>query len=494
MTVEPGVVHGHVGAVETHISLLFFVGDRVYKARKPVRYGFLDFSSREAREADCHRELVVNRRYAPDVYLGVYDIAEAARPLDHVVVMRRLPADRRLSTLVSAHEVSRSDLAAVVRTLLSCEAGAAHAPEIEAEARVETLQAVWDASSAELAPFVGSVIDPVADKRVLRLEEDYLAGREPLLDGRIRAGRVRDGHGDLRAEDIFMLDDGPRILDCIEFDDHLRYGDVLADIGFLAMDLEHLGEPELARGLFESYAELSGDRFPCSLAAYYCGARAYVRAKVSCLAIANGPAGAAEEARLHHGLARSFLERARVQLVLVGGLPGTGKSTLAAAAGRAIGAVVLRSDEIRHELARQAVSCSDLYSDSMTQATYDRLLEMSRRSLEMGESVILDASWTHERHRAAARALAGTTRSEPVELCCTAPSETSERRIEERRLRGDDISDATIQVARAMSAAADPWPSSTEIDTSLAPDDSLVAALSVLDKEPPLASRVLRTP
>ena len=180
--------------------------------------------------------------------------------------------------------------------------------------------------------------------------------------------------------------------------------------------------------------------------------------------------------------------------MLVGGLPGTGKSTLAAAVGRAIGAVVLRSDEIRHELARQAVSCSDLYSDSMTQATYDRLLEMSRRSLEMGGSVILDASWTHERHRAAARALAGITRSEPVELCCTAPSETSERRIEERRLRGDDISDATIQVARAMSAAADPWPSSTEIDTSLAPDDSLVAALSVLDKEPPLASRVLRTP
>jgi len=263
-----------------------------------------------------------------------------------------------------------------------------------------------DASSRELAPFLGSIIDPVADARVLHLEKDYLVGRKPLLEARIRAGRVRDGHGDLEAEDIFMLDDGPRILDCIEFDDHLRYGDVLADIGFLAMDLEHLGAPDLARGVIESYAEISGDRFPLSLAAYYCGARAYVRAKVSCLAASDGLEGAAEDARAHHDLARSFLERARVQLVLVGGLPGTGKSTLAAAVGEATGAVVLRSDVIRHQLISPDESTADLYTDSATEATYGRLLDQAREALELGQSVILDASWTAEPRRVAARLLA----------------------------------------------------------------------------------------
>ncbi|MGO9560335.1 MAG: AAA family ATPase [Acidimicrobiales bacterium] len=472
-----------VDVVETHVSTLFFLGERVYKLRKPVRYGFLDFSSREAREADCHRELALNRRYAPDVYLGVYDITEAGRLIDHLVVMRRLPHDRRLSTLVRDKKVTRGDLEAVVRTLLDGEAAAARSADIDTEARRDALQAQWRANSNELAPFVGSIIDPACDARLLELADDYLVGRELLLEARIRGGRVRDGHGDLRAEDIFMMDDGPRILDCIEFDDRLRYGDVLADIGFLAMDLERLGAPELRRALFDCYADTSGDRFPQSLPDYYCGARAYVRAKVSCLAAAEGMPGADEDARAHHELARSFLERARVQLVLVGGLPGTGKSTLAAAVGDAIGATVLRSDVVRHELASAAPSRPDLYSEPMTEATYARLLDVARVALELGDSVILDASWSDERRRAGARALAAATRSALVELRCEAPMELTERRIEERRRRGLDESDATVAVAHAMSAVADPWSGATAIDTSVAVGDSVAAVLSMLGGE-----------
>jgi uncharacterized protein len=471
-------------AVETHVSVLFFSGDRVYKLRKPVKFGFLDFSSREAREADCHREVELNRRYAPDVYLGVYDLVDEGQPIDHLVVMKRLPEERRLATLSSEHKVGPADLADVVRVFLSSEESAAHTAEIDAAAGGEALRAAWRSNEEELTPFVGPIIDRAADERVLELAHSYLLGRERLLEARIGDRRARDGHGDLRPDDIFMLADGPRILDCIEFDDRLRYGDVLADIGFLAMELECLGAPELSRSAFQSYAELSGDSFPPSLANYYCAARAYVRAKVSCLAAAEHLPGAVEEARALHELARSFLERTRVQLVLIGGLPGTGKSTLATALGGAIPAEVLRSDEVRHRLAGNTVPVDVLYGGAMTRATYGQMLDLAREALELGSSVILDASWTDEAWRKRARLVARGTRSELVELRCEAPRALAESRITERLRRGGDASDATVEVARAMSAGADPWPGSVAVDTSVAEEVALAAALAALGKHP----------
>jgi len=472
----------HYRAIETHVSVLFFAGDRVYKLRKPVKFGFLDFSSRTAREADCHREVELNRRYAPDVYLGVYDLMDEGQPVDHLVVMRRLPEARRLATLACEHMVGPAELADVVRLLLKSEQSAAHSAEIDAAARGEALLAAWRSNEEELTPFVGSIIDRAADDLVLELAHGYLIGRERLLEARIGDRRARDGHGDLRPDDIFMLADGPRILDCIEFDDHLRYADVLADIGFLAMELEFLGAPELSRSVFQSYAELSDDSFPPSLADYYGAARAYVRAKVSCLAAAEDLPGAEDEARALHELARSLLERTRVQLVLVGGPPGTGKSTLTAGIGRAIPAEVLRSDEIRHRLAG-STAIDVLYGGAMTTATYVRMLDLAREALELGSSVILDASWTDEEWRKAARLVARGTRSELVELRCEAPLGLAESRITERLRRGGDVSDATVEVARAMSAGADPWPCSVAIDTSLSEADAVAAALAALGKQ-----------
>ncbi len=169
-----------------------------------------------------------------------------------------------------------------------------------------------------------------AEVRVRHLSRRYLSGRDALFDRRIAEGKVIDGHGDLLADDIFCLTDGPRILDCVEFDDQLRYGDVLADVCFLAMDLERLGASDLGARFLAWYRELAAETYPATLAHHYIAFRAHIRAMVACLRGAQGDQAAVGEASRLLGIARDHLGRGQVVLVLVGGLPGTGKSTLAA--------------------------------------------------------------------------------------------------------------------------------------------------------------------
>lgn len=473
---------------ETHISVLFFVGDRVYKLKKPVSTGFLDFSTREARAADCLREVDLNRRLAPDVYLGVADIcAPGGEPVDHLVVMRRLPDERRLGSLVRDGRDVTPCLRQVAHAVATFHAAAPRSAEIAASATVEAVRRRWQDNLAEMEPFVGPVLDPGTSTRVEELAIRYLAGRRPLFDRRLAAGRACDGHGDLQAEDVFCLEDGPRILDCIEFDDQLRYGDVLADVAFLAMDLERLGALGAAETFLSAYRELSGDTFTSSLADHYWAYRALVRTKVACLRHAQGARDARTEAVGLLDLCRTHLERARVRLVLVGGLPGTGKSTLAAAVADARGWTVLRSDEVRKERAgletagrASAAYGEGLYDPARKDETYRELLDRARVALGLGEPVVLDASWTDERWRRVAGEVAGATAAELVEIRCTAPAGVAAERLVRRARTGGDPSDADPEVARAMAAAADPWPTALEVDTSGPPEESLARALDVL--------------
>jgi len=472
---------------ETHISVLVAIEDRVYKLKKPVSLGFLDFSDRELRERACHREVELNRRLAPDVYLGVADVLGVdGKPCDHLVVMRRMPAARRLAAIVCGGAPADDELSDIARRIAAFHAAAERSEEIAAAGRRDAVEAIWEASFRQLAPFTGPVLDPDACRRVEDLVRRYLAGRQRLFDHRIDLGAVCDGHGDLQAEDIFCLDDGPRILDCIEFDDHLRHCDVVADVAFLAMDLERLGAPEAAAAFLARYREFAGETYPESLAHHYVASRAHVRCKVACLRHGQGDDGAAAAARSLLYLSLRHLEAGRVRLVLVGGLPGTGKSTVAAALADATGWSVLRSDEVRKDIAGLGHSTAaitppgeGLYRPDMTEATYDTLVQRARTALELGESVILDASWSAERHRQAARELAEATTSDLVELRCVVPPEVAEQRIRRRLAAGGDASDATPAVATAMADRFEPWPTAAAVDTAGALDGSICQAIEL---------------
>jgi len=294
------------------------------------------------------------------------------------------------------------------------------------------------------------------------------------------------------AEDIFCLEDGPRILDCIEFDDHLRHVDVWNDVAFLVMDLERLGRPDLAELLRHTYREMSADTAPPALVDLFVAYRALVRAKVAALrSRQNGPGHDREtcvaEARDRLDQCLDHLHRARVRLVVVGGLPGTGKTTLASELADVLDASVLSSDPLRKELVGvppdQAPADgyrAGTYADDVTGETYRTLVERARVVLARGGSVILDASWTNDAHRDAARSLAVELGAELTELRCTCPPDVAAARMAARHAAGDHESDADEAVAASMAADTDPWPEATVIATYPETGVPIDAALEVL--------------
>ena len=419
------------------------------------------------------------------------DVVEDGAVRDHLVVMRRMPDELCLATLVSRGAAVDAHLRAIARAVAAFHARAATSDEIATAATADAVRANWVANIAGAERFTGGLLDADLERRIERRALRYLDGRAPLFERRIAEGRVRDGHGDLLAADIFCLPDGPRILDCIEFDDRLRHGDVLADVAFLAMDLERLGRPDLARRFLTHYREFSAETHPASLAHHYIAYRAHVRAKVACLRHEQGDAAAAAEASRLLRIAFTHAERARVTLTLVGGLPGTGKSTLGARLSEALGSVHLRSDVVRRELrglpatGSPAGFAEGMYAPAVTARTYRELLRRAERLLRLGESVVLDATWTDPRWRARAARIATSTSSDLVQLECRAPLEVAEGRIEARRTKARDVSEATADVARTMASRCRRWPSAVAVDTTRDRSEELVTALRAVARSAP---------
>ncbi len=431
---------GFVTTIETHAAVVFLIGERAYKLKKPVDLGFLDFSTEPKRRAVCLREVELNRRLAPDVYLGVADVLDPdGTPCDHLVVMRRMPAQRRLTMLLRAGAPVQDHLRRLAHLLAAFHTTAARGPQISAEGSRDAILRRWTDSFHQTRQFRGAVLDDDLADEIEQRTVEFLAGREPLFAERIAAGRIVDGHADLLADDIFCLDDGPRVLDCIEFDDRLRWLDGLDDAAFLAMDLERLGAPDLAERFLDWYAEFSADPAPASLRHHYIAYRAFVRAKVACFRHAQGDHDAGHDAGQHADLTARHLRAGEVSLILVGGLPGTGKSTLADRLADRLGAVVLSSDRLRKELAGIPAESSapaayrhGIYRPEWTERTYAELLIRAERLLQRGESVVLDASWSRGTHRDVAAQVARRTHSTLVALRCEATREVVAARLRER--------------------------------------------------------------
>jgi predicted kinase len=391
--------------------------------------------------------------------------------------------------LVNAGEPVEAELWRLAHLLATFHARATRSAAADEAAGVVATRARWRANTEALVRLRSVRTLGPGVEVIQGLADRYLDGRGPLLQHRIAIGAAVDGHGDLLADDIFCLDDGPRVLDCIEFDDHLRMGDRLADVAFLAMDLERLGRPDLAEHFLRAYREHSAAHWPSSLAHHQVAYRAQVRAKVTAIRAEQGDEDAAFEASRLLQLANAHLEAGRVRLVLVGGLPGTGKSTVAAAISETLDATVLRSDEVRKEQAgipldqpAPAAFRSGLYTDAATDATYEALLERARVALGMGESVVVDASWGSSQWRARARVVAEAAHADLDELRCAAPAAVTGPRLAARAAEGQDPSDATADIAAAMEAVASAWPEAALLDTARPLDQTLAAARAAVEQ------------
>lgn len=450
---------------ETHISWVLFTEERAFKVYKPLATDVLDHHDAARRRAACQREVALNVRLAPDVYQGVGEIMLDGTAIEPVIVMRRLPSSRRLSALLDTPDAPRL-VRSVARTVASFHAGlpALDPDDAERVAGSEALASRWADDVDGLITHGGDAIAETAEE-IERLAAAYLAGRGPLLAQRIADGQVRDGHGDLLADDIFCLDDGPRILDCLAFSDELRWGDVLADVGFLVMDLQRLGHPTLARAFLTAYCEFSGEHHPGSLAHFSVAQRALVRAKVAAQR-ATQTGGPRSEAGTLARLALDHLRRAEICLTLVGGLPGSGKSTLAGQLGDELGWTVLSSDDVRRDLglrARDAVGAR-AYEPETVAAVYAEMRRRAERLMGLGHSVILDATWTSAAERDTARALASAAHARLVEVNCRAPLSVCRDRVHRRGTAS--TSEATSDVVDLLASRADPWPEATPFESA----------------------------
>jgi aminoglycoside phosphotransferase family enzyme/predicted kinase len=427
---------------QTHISYVFLADEVVYKTKKPVDFGFIDQVAPERREAFCHAEVELNRRLAPDVYLGVVPVVRMpdgriavepageaipanAEVIEWAVKMRRLPDARTLDRLLAEGAAPPRLAEQLVQRLIAFHEGASVVANDRQYAGAPAELAWWAREYGEAEGFIGDTWRP-EDAAATRAFIDATLGREAaLFDARLAGGRVIEGHGDLRAAHVYVLDEAAAelaIVDCIEFTDwfHFRYLDAGYDVAFLAMDLEALGHPQLGDEIAGRYIAASGDETLGVLQPLHRTFRAFVRGKVESIG-AHAPE-VPEDARRELSasaarffrLAASYAERrSPPTLVVMSGLPATGKSTVAGSLAGRIGAAYVSSDIVRKQLAgldprsRAGDEFREgLYAPEMTGRTYEELRRRAREHLAAGRPVVLDAMHGRASERAAARALA----------------------------------------------------------------------------------------
>ena len=474
----------YVDVHETHTGVVVLAGDRAFKAKKPVLTDFLDFRTPDQRERACFREVELNSRLSPDSYLGVAHLTDpTGGPAEPVVVMRRYRDNDRLASIVKrGHPTGtvHGVLDRIANVLASFHQRAERSPIINAQGELSAIDGRWQENLAELDRYRDKAISGVAGESlswIQHLANEFISGRAPLFTKRIDERCIVDGHADLLADDIFCVDGEPALLDCLEFDDELRYVDSIDDAAFLAMDLEFLGRKDLGDYFLRQYVAHAADTAPPSLRDFYIAYRAVVRAKVDCVRLAQGRSESEADAVSHLAIALQHVESSAIRLAIVGGNPGTGKSTLAHALAEKVGALVISTDDVRRELRETGVVGGDpgtldagLYSPDNVRAVYEATLRGARVLLGNGQSVILDGTWLDPKIRACAYRLAAETHSTLVELMCTTTIDTAAGRITTRR---PGNSDATPEIAAALAVQNDGWDIAHRVNTSQAIEHSV---------------------
>lgn len=494
-----------VTVIQTHASAVVLAPELVYKLKKSKNFGFFDFSTPSLRRHFCGEEVRVNRRFAPNVYLGVAPVLvfsggrfrfgpafapeEAPMPgtilegghiVDYAVVMVRLPDEAMLESRVRAGTATAALLKEIAQHVAAFHATSLTDEHIASFGSLEVIRGNWEENFAQMRPYIGRTLDAATYEQIAGYIHGFLEQRSSLFSSRISEGHIRDCHGDLRLQHVYILEgetaDAARqlprlaILDGIEFNERFRYSDVTSEVAFLTMELEAASHCDLAHAFVEGYVAESDDQALRELLPFYSCYRACVRGKVLSFQVDEPevPVAQREVARQQaislFELATSYTSGpTRPTLMLIGGLMGTGKSTLADTLRDELGWMLFSSDTIRKRLAHVDPAephanayGQGLYSQKWTARTYDALLASARVTLAQGRSALLDASFISREDRQAAARMAAAYDADVVFVECTCPKEVALKRLAQRwKVRIGECKGVVEEASRASDARPD---------------------------------------
>ncbi|MGC8797533.1 MAG: AAA family ATPase [candidate division WOR-3 bacterium] len=461
-----------VKLIQTHTSWVFIAGGFAYKVKKPVNFGFLDYTTLSARRFFCQEEFRLNRLLSPELYVDVLPITDErgrlrfggkGRVIDYCVKMRALPQAAIMTRRLERGEVSFEQVDEIARKVAQFHAQAERGPEIGRYGSSEIIRLNWDENFAQTMEFIGRTVSKPVFEEIKQTVEWFISENRERFRQRRQAGFVRRCHGDLHSHNIFLLD-RVYIFDCIEFNPRFSCSDVASEIAFLAMDLDYYRRHDLASFFVERYYVYTGDDGALALLNFYQCYRAFVRAKVTSFQL-NDPgisvrakAAACRVARAYFNLAGRYarLLKAAPFLVVVFGLPGVGKSYLARHLAERSLAVHLLSDSIRKQLCGIPVSArrfdgygKGIYTPEISTRTYEELFRRAEVFLRAGKSVVLDATFLDAGTRERCRQLAEKMKVKSVLVLVDCPERTVISRLR-RRAAQTGFSDANLEIYRMM--------------------------------------------
>ncbi|MBD2460723.1 AAA family ATPase [Oscillatoria sp. FACHB-1407] len=457
----PHPVQPPIQLIQTHVSYVLLTGELAYKVKKPVDFGFLDYSTLEKRHFFCHEELRLNRRGAAELYLQVLPITQTGDQfhlkddgeiVDYVVQMRQFPQETLLTSLYDRGELTEQLLQELAVAIAQFHSTAETNDYIRTFGTVLKVREAFDQNYEQTEAYIGGPQTQQQFDETRAYTDRFFAERQDLFSDRIHDNRIRECHGDIHLRNICLWNDKLLLFDCIEFNEPFRFVDVMYDIAYIVMDLEARQRSDLSTVFLNTYVEQTGDWEGLQILPLYVNRQSYVRAKVTSflLDIPTIPdtekQSASETAALYYRLAWQCVQPRQGRLFLMSGLSGSGKTTTARQLAKQVNGIHIRSDAVRKHLGGiplQQRGDDQLYTPEMTEKTYGRLLELGITLAKEGYTVILDAKYDRQNLRQEAIAQARANQL-PIQLIhCTAPLEVLSDRLQHRT---GDIADATADL------------------------------------------------
>ena len=478
-----------VQLIQTHASFVLLTGDYTYKIKKPVNFGFLDYSTLEKRQHFCTEELLMNRRTAPEIYLEVLPIVQTGDSfkfgnnlhnitspqiaIEYTVKMREFPQDSLFPSWLERGQLTEPIMADLGREVAKFHSTAISNSYIRTFGEVSQIRTAIDNNYLISQKYIGGPQTQIQYQETKDYTDAFFVENQELFNQRIANNKIRECHGDLHLRNIALWQDKILLFDCIEFNEPFRFVDVMYDVAFTVMDLESRGRRDLGNVFLNTYIEQTGDWEGVQVLPLYLSRQAYVRAKVTSLMLDDSSVSTAQKAEIsqtaahYYKLAWEYTKPRRGKLTLMSGLSGSGKSTVARYLATRTGAIQIRSDAVRKHLGGIPLNergGQDLYSDEMTAQTYGRLLELGIMLADRGWDVILDAKFDRQKLRTDAINLA-KSHCLPLQIIyCTAPIEVLRERVQQRR---GDIADATAELLNSQQVAFEPFTELEQISVNI---------------------------